>query len=231
MAEKKLQKRKTDNVAGKIGRDITAGRLSEGEKLPSDDTLCARYHVSRVVLREALRVLGAKGLVYARPKAGTFVSARDNWALFDADVLSWINLETPAEKRHSLLHQLLDLRLMIEPSSSALAASRATPQQRQEISNSYANLRQVGKGLNAMEAERNFFIILHKSAHNDFLAPLDNICTLTHELIQLLGHRYTINFNAELHERLTRAILNHDAPASRATTQAILIDMYMSGET
>lgn len=228
MPEKRL--RKTDHVAAKIGRDITSGRLGAGAVLASDNTLCAQHNVSRVVLREALRLLSAKGLVYARPKAGTFVSPRQNWALFDADVLDWIHLETQAEKRRDLLHQLLDLRLMIEPGSSALATSRATPQQRQEISDVFTQLRRASTGMGQQigAAERDFFTSLHAAAHNDFLAPLDNICALTHQLIQLLGHRYGRDFNTDLHERLTRAVLNHDAPASRATTQAILIDMYMA---
>ncbi len=221
-------KRKTDSVASKIGRDIAAHRLKAGALLPSDAALCATHQISRVVLREALRLLGAKGLVQARPKAGTFVNPRHAWALFDADVLAWIELETPAEKRRTLLHQLLDLRLMIEPGSAALAASRAEPAQRQTISDAFNHLRHASTGAPMADTERDFFAHLHAAAHNDFIAPLDNICALTHRLINQLGHRYIRDFNTGLHEKLTRAILNHDAPTSRATTQAILIDMYMA---
>src|SRR5471032_1000981 len=45
--------------------------------LPAEALLCEEYAVSRPVLREATRVLVAKGLVYSRPRVGTVVKARD----------------------------------------------------------------------------------------------------------------------------------------------------------
>ena len=54
--------------------------------------MAARYEASRSVLREAIKVLNAKGLVTARPRAGTFVTPPSEWNLFDPDVLRWTPL-------------------------------------------------------------------------------------------------------------------------------------------
>src|SRR6266480_6010336 len=74
-----------DRVVHAIGRKILGGELPPGALLPAEPELGA----SRTVLREAIKVLAAKGLVEARPKTGTRVRPRDAWNLLDPDVLAW----------------------------------------------------------------------------------------------------------------------------------------------
>jgi len=60
-----------------IGRRIVSGELKPGDPLPPEEELTADFDASRTVLREAVRVLAAKGLVEARPKTGTRVRRRE----------------------------------------------------------------------------------------------------------------------------------------------------------
>lgn len=45
--------------------------------------------ISLTALREALKVLAAKGMIDARQKRGTFVQPREKWNMLDADVMRW----------------------------------------------------------------------------------------------------------------------------------------------
>ena len=105
-------------VVHAIGRKILGGELPPWALLPAEPELGA----SRTVLREAIKVLTAKGLVEARPKIGTRVRPRDAWHLLDPDVLAW---QQRGAGRPSLLRTLTDVRRIIEPAAAGLAASRA----------------------------------------------------------------------------------------------------------
>lgn len=77
--------------------------------------------VSRTALREALRVLAAKGLVAARPKRGTYVCDHGNWRLLDLELIRWRN-SVAADS--IFLDDLAEARRALEPTIAELAALR-----------------------------------------------------------------------------------------------------------
>lgn len=105
-----------------LAHRILNGQLAEGATLDLV-ALQAEFDVSLTVLREALRVLAAKGMVDARPKRGTFVRPRSAWSLLDADVLRW---QFARQDRPSIFDDLHELRSIVEPGAARLAAARAT---------------------------------------------------------------------------------------------------------
>jgi len=113
-------------VVEQLGRDIVSGRFDTGALLPGDAELAQRFHVSRTVLREALKTLDAKGLISPRVRVGTSIRARAEWNHFDPEVLLWY-IETGIDAR--LLTQLSVVRLAFEPVAAGLAAHNATATQ------------------------------------------------------------------------------------------------------
>ncbi|MFC5996444.1 FadR/GntR family transcriptional regulator [Pseudonocardia hispaniensis] len=94
---------------------IDTGAIPPGTRLPGERTLCAQLGISRVSLREALRVLQAIGYVETRPGAGTFARVPDP-----------VEPEQAATWFENDLHvvELFELRMLVEPGAAALAAAR-----------------------------------------------------------------------------------------------------------
>jgi GntR family transcriptional regulator len=63
-------------LADDLRREILAGTLAPGDKLPSATDLTRKYQVSRQVAVMALRELHHAGLIYGHPGKGTFVRSR-----------------------------------------------------------------------------------------------------------------------------------------------------------
>ncbi|MFN8518129.1 MAG: FadR/GntR family transcriptional regulator [Chloroflexota bacterium] len=125
------------SVVETLGRAIVSGRYAEGTVLPVEAELGEGLEVSRSVVREAVRVLAAKGLVEARPMRGTIVRSRREWRLLDPDVLRWW---VAVEGEATILHDLLEVRAMVEPAAARIAATRANPADREVLQEAYQAL-------------------------------------------------------------------------------------------
>ena len=117
-------------VVGDLGLRIVAGAWPSGAPLPNEDELAAELGVSRTVVREAIKVLQAKGLVEVKPRTGTRVRPRRAWHLLDADVVAW---QFADMERGEDLRELYEIRSTIETTAARLAAERRTDEQLSEI--------------------------------------------------------------------------------------------------
>ena len=113
----------TQTIVQNLGKDIVTGRHTADQPFPIEAELCETYGASRSVLREAVKMLTAKGLLSARPRQGTRVQPEENWNLLDPDVLSWL-----LERKLSLplLAEFAEMRLAVEPMAAHLAARSAS---------------------------------------------------------------------------------------------------------
>jgi len=59
-----------------LKEQMISGKLSPGQQLPSEAQLTARFHVSRVVVRQALQILDEQGLIIKVRGKGTYVSQK-----------------------------------------------------------------------------------------------------------------------------------------------------------
>src|SRR5512139_2172098 len=109
----------TFRIMESLGTAIVTGRYSEDNPFPIEASLCEQYGVSRSVLREAVKMLTAKGLLSSRPRHGTWVQAERDWNFLDPDVLRWL-LERKLS--FSLLIEFTQMRLAVEPFAAAFAA-------------------------------------------------------------------------------------------------------------
>ncbi|MEQ1734938.1 MAG: FadR/GntR family transcriptional regulator [Rhodoglobus sp.] len=106
-----------------VGLQIIGGLYAPGELLPKEAELSDEYGVSRTSVREAMRVLAAKGLVDIRQKVGTRVRQPELWNVFDADLLRW---HSEAGRGEVVMRDLVEVRQIMEPAAARLAAGRAS---------------------------------------------------------------------------------------------------------
>jgi DNA-binding FadR family transcriptional regulator len=109
------------SIAHQLGIAIISGKYLPGHVLNDEISASEQLGVSRTAYREAIRILGAKGMVSSRPKVGTTINARSRWNHLDPDVLAWSFETTPDE---NFINDLFELRAVIEPAAAAFAAER-----------------------------------------------------------------------------------------------------------
>jgi len=113
----------THAIVEQLGQAIVTGVYDSQNTFPIEADLCRQVSASRSVLREAVKMLTAKGLLSARPRQGTIVEPEQHWNLLDPDVLRWL-LERKSSL--SLLAEFTEVRLAIEPMAARLAARHVT---------------------------------------------------------------------------------------------------------
>jgi GntR family transcriptional regulator, galactonate operon transcriptional repressor len=125
-------------IAGKLGAAILGGTYKPHDLVPGEIELCRRFGASRTVVREAFKLLAAKGLIASRKRAGTYVRAREEWHMLDADVLAWRLRDGEAEPK--LVFDLMHARAVIEPAAAAMAARAHTPTTLAAIERAFADM-------------------------------------------------------------------------------------------
>ncbi|MEU0156120.1 FadR/GntR family transcriptional regulator [Micromonospora fulviviridis] len=152
-----------------IGHRIVSGALPEGSTL-NVNALEQELDVSLTVVREALKVLGAKGLVDARQKRGTFVQPRRYWHLLDADVIRWRFVDGVD---HRFLAQLDEVREIIEPAGARLAAERRTEADLAQLEGALKAMATADAPELVVSADLAFHRALLVAAHNDLLEQME----------------------------------------------------------
>lgn len=159
-------------VAKELGRRIVSGSYEINSLIDDENALASRFQVSRVVVRDAVKILVNKGLLEVRRGIGTRVQSRDRWNMLDDDILAW-HLSAPANP--SFLKQLMDVRLAFEPKAARWAAERATTDDLTEIATACERMAQADSSEDFIIADSLFHKAIMKAAHNSFLASMEGV--------------------------------------------------------
>jgi DNA-binding FadR family transcriptional regulator len=200
-----------------LGMRIVAGEFPPGSRLPGEAVLLASFQVSRSVLREAIRVLVAKGLVVSRQRAGVIVRPRSDWHLLDPDVLYWLIQSQPTGE---FVASLMTVRRIFEPAAAALAARVATKEQLQGIEEAYAGMEAARTPQELLEPDLAFHRRIAEATGNDLLAYIGNMLSLAlRESIQVSSKLpNTHALSLPRHKAILTAILHRDALAAQQAT-------------
>ncbi len=209
-------------VAREIGLQILKGKLKPGAVLPNEADFGMQLGVSRTALREAVKVLAAKGLVEVRRKTGTRVRPQHDWNALDPDVLKWLF----SGKGFAVgIPDLLELRLIIEPAGARLAAERATAENLQEIDLALQAMEaSVEDSASSVEADLNFHLAILEATHNTFMRPFGALIQEALRASFKLTNRDRAAFEKSLrrHRDVFDAIRDRNPNAAEVAMQTML---------
>ena len=216
--------RLTQRVADAIGEAIVTGALEAGQLLPIEVDLIEQYGASRSVLREAVKVLNAKGLVTAKPRRGTTVQPMAEWNMFDPDVLRWVLARNFSL---DLLIQFTQVRIAFEPQAAILACEAASRKEIEAIGAGYARMVAANDGKDdPLAADISFHLAILDATHNLFFQQLTSLV----QTALNFSIRYTDSIVRDeseklvSHERLYLAIAGRKRDAAYESAQALLSD-------
>lgn len=219
----------TQQIVEQLGVAIVTGKFSSDKPFPIESELCETYGASRSIVREAIKVLNAKGLVIARPRRGTSVRPHNEWNLLDPDVLYWM-----LKRRFSmsLLKDFTRARIAIEPAAAAEAARTASKAQIETIETKLGHMQEAAKGdYDPLEADVEFHLSILAASNNQFFYHMSPVIeTALRFSIRYTNRKLKQRFSSvEEHADVFEAIAARDELAAadrmRNTLQAALAVM------
>lgn len=206
------------HVADQLKSLILSKKVKVGEKLPTENSLCESFGVSRTVIREAITHLKSLGLVETRRGVGTTVLRS---TAMQARPAERINPTTVID----ILH-LLELRLTLEPAAAELAALRHDDEDRKRLEAQHVAFSEAFATKNqAREEDYQFHFAIAKATKNPFFqsfyqqwsqSVIPRAKLLSIDINPVSSERYLERVQEE-HTYILEAILSHDAQAARET--------------
>jgi len=198
-------------VVSGLGRRIVAGEWPSGATLPTEAVLMEQLGVGRSVVREAIRILNAKGLVRSRQMEGTTVLPRASWRLLDPDLIHW---RMEAADRDALLLDLLQVRLVLEPGVVWTATALGSDAAKQRIHDAWAAW--VAVLSEKSSAQRMHFIEQDLEFHRAFLAAAES--ELLEQLFSVIEAALSLMIDVQMQTRGSKTALVGMEDANRLHT-------------
>jgi GntR family transcriptional regulator, transcriptional repressor for pyruvate dehydrogenase complex len=188
---------------------MRTGELVPGCQLPPERELSQQFGVGRASLRQALKVLQVMGVVNQRVGDGTYLAndARDCFR----EPLDFLMLL--AGISHD---ELFELRLLVEPELAALAARRASPQQRADMAAAVEGMAASRTTAQRITADLQFHDAVFRAAGNRaclFLFSVIQRAVL--KTMEDSAPALSIENLVRLHAAIYRAIEKRNASAAR----------------
>lgn len=163
-------RRAFEAVCDQVRRQVAAGTLLPGHRLPGERELAERFGISRSGVREALRSLELAGLVEARTGAsgGFFIRSSGTDGITQAvrDMVSLGQVPTAS---------VTEARIELTNVAIRLACQRATPAELDAIEadiEHHAMLFKTGRGSRNTRALSEFYRLLARATHNEVIVML-----------------------------------------------------------
>ncbi|MGF1701851.1 FadR family transcriptional regulator [Photobacterium makurazakiensis] len=207
-------------LAESIGQQILRGETAPGEILPGEVELGEMYGVSRTAIREAIKMLAAKGMVLPRPRIGTRVLPKRNWNYLDQDLLAWLNFD----QHEDLVSEFQSVRISLEPEAAALTAVNASDEDREELCALMEEMHALGQHFDQerwIEVDTRFHQLIYFASGNHFISPFGNLFKAVFESYFRIITRERL-LKLDIHQRIVDGIMERNPDVARQATIELL---------
>lgn len=214
-----------DDAFHGLRRIIASGELAPGQRFPPEAQLCERLEVSRGSLREAVRMLGALGVIESRHGSGTYVSA-----LEPANIIGALSLTVELMPFDGFI-ELYEIRRVLESHAAAQAAARMTDAAAEELREILDEL-ELTEGEAGTELDALFHEKIHKLGGNAALATLLAVFrsrSRAYQVFELPTGREMKRASDHGHRQILDALLDRDpsAAANAAAAHVALTEQWL----
>jgi DNA-binding FadR family transcriptional regulator len=210
-------------IAEELGSAIVAGVYQPDELVPGEIELGRRFGASRTVVREAFKLLSAKGLIASRKRSGTRARPREAWHMLDADVLAWRLKNGQAEPK--FLFDLLHVRAVVEPAAAAMAARSHTARTLRAIEAAFAEMeRAAHDAVRFADPDIRFHKAILAATDNDVMVAFGALTEAALGVFVRVASRHAgaPAPSVPLHRAVLAAIRRRDAEGAHAAMMVLL---------
>ena len=206
-----------EQVEQQIRELIESGSCLPGEKLPTEKELCQRLNVGRGTVREAFRLLQAKGYVELKPGRGAFVALPSD----EMGAIEWLVLN------EQQLHDAIEIRRALEPMAARRMAERRDETAIEALERLHAEFLSAVKSDNnkrIAELDERFHTAITLGSGNQLLISI--LQQVNQEIKTFRSKTFSVPQNVrnavDPHSRILRTIQAGDADGAEAAMRAHL---------
>ncbi len=180
---------------------IKNGTLPPNSKLPSEMELAKMFGVSRSPIREALSVLAASGLIESRQGGGSWVREINLVNMLEKVTFEMVEIQE--------VHQLLEMRMIIETEAAALAAQRYQAEDLYQLQSALEAFRQTIHDEHNIgyHADFEFHRVIVKASYNPFLVQtIDHLADLHRKALS-----FSLKKNLGIPRKREEVVKEHEA--------------------
>jgi DNA-binding FadR family transcriptional regulator len=195
----------------------------EDEKLPSEQELSERFNVSKVVIREALKVLQDRGLVRVRNGDGSYISRpqTDTVALAVNRIVKMTNISND---------NLHDTRVILETATARLAARHISDGEIAFLDETIERMSDLSMPHDDwLKIDMSFHVAIARASRNDLLVMfVEAMMQLLKEyMLKGLDSRYDQNLTLNEHREILKGIRMRDPDYA----EKAMLEHFISGKT
>jgi len=215
--EKKNLKEKTvvQKIIDEIKNSLIKEELLPGDKLPSEEQLCEKFSVSRISVREAIKMLSALGVVNIKRGNGTYITKGVSPSIFNSLVFQLILQEKSSK-------ELAELRTMLEIGVIEVVMDKRTPEDIRRIEESVQNFekehsRETPDIERLINCDLDFHLKVTESTHNSSIIRIAEAIFQLYvaSFSKILYKRSSVEESIKIHKTILEGIKNRDIKKTR----------------